>query len=392
MRSFIPTISLVSLISAFSSITQAQQIDTFSQIVSDCLSNEITRDNRIEACEFAVATDDLSASELSDLLVVLSDLRLEARDYGLALHGYQRAIATNPENVKAHDAKKELLGSVMEVFSDNPDALVEFVDRGLLYDANDSALFGLRAIAYRRLGDLASALSDFEMAMELHHYPHFFQLKRARLLWESDQAELASEDFEFLIRELAPNGPLVKRFESEIRQLDGYDRIVRQNALDFVPKLRIDTFVESWKLNRQENNFEAALVSIDALRQLLPNDLDVSLERAELLEVLGRTDDALQEYEAAIALSEATDQERLRNAMMVKVLLSRAELYIGRGSIDLALNHFRTVFTNAWPGKVQELQDVLTQEGFYTGELDDVYDSEVEIALRLCLEQFKCTD
>jgi tetratricopeptide (TPR) repeat protein len=249
------------------------------------------------AMQRALRSSELDPENVKPKLLYARAMLVEG-DTEQAIEYIARIIGDDPD--PDPDARMEL--AIMYLMTDREDDALSQVNQVLLEESGRSDALRLMAIINFRQNFLDAAWDDFEdlLATGQYRMDALYYLGRiADIREEYDRAIL-------LYREVGygSNAPAAQRRASallafEKDDLDGALQVLDEFA-EASPKHAVDMIIAKAQLYASMEEYERSLEYYDRAIEFRPDEEGTALSRAELLLRMGRLDDAISAYSAAV--------------------------------------------------------------------------------------------
>ncbi|WP_245288188.1 tetratricopeptide repeat protein [Bradyrhizobium sp. Ec3.3] len=200
-----------------------------------------------------------------------------------ALNDYGMAIKLDPKNVSYLKSRADLLERKGEVDAARADymSIIQLYDATIASAPTSEAAYE-RATLWRRLKDYQKALADYSLAIRLDPNDKYNFDSRAHL-----------------VQEMVDGAPQVMKYLDE-----------------FVSKE--PTFADNYRIRaeyRDESAIDKNLTDYDQAIRIKPDDVDLRLARAALLEKKGNLAGAIADYDRAVQIDPRNAQALYRRGM-----------------------------------------------------------------------------
>ena len=367
----------------------SQPAEPFSVSMNACLDQTLALNEQNAACAVVLDNDDVADDHKANMLVSRAEVLIYESELGEALVSYLTAINLDPQNDAAREGLRLLNRVVFEMLDEDPDKVIEYANRGLYIDPENSRLVALRGDAQVHLGNVEDGLRDINRAMELDLFPHLYQLKRAEINFELGRFDDAHSDLFFIIDDSSSSGTLERKVRAELSSASGIEAERLTVWLNAVPillgkalNLQVVTHIEL-------GDRPAAIDASIELAELEPENTANLRLLGALLVLTSRLDEALAVLDEAIRLARATEQGDT-NTELVTALKQRSGLYSRLDQNDLALADLEEVIAKSPVAEIEAFQAALSELGFYDEDINGEYDGATRSATITCLQQNAC--
>jgi tetratricopeptide (TPR) repeat protein len=393
--------------------------------IDACLAPNANLDAQILACDVAIQHSHASAAVKAYLPPILAELRREEGDfysafaqmrgsettgadlllamaqsqhaehrYDLAITFFQAAYADYENYEKVQIENLSFLEEIESLFEAQPEELVRLTSIGLEQAPTDPFLLQMRAINLIKLGRLEEGFSDWEAAMQSARYSHVYRYERALAYFRQGLVDDAFADLRYLSEQLKPGGTYERELLADIGLFDDYRAQIHQRVIDRLPGVWTDVFHLRVLISKEIEDTQAAFDAIADWQINEPDNVRAMVAKAELLAENGRFDEALIEFNAAVAQANLNDNGVVGLDGRL-ALPKRAQFFVHRGEIELAmqdLDLFLTYLAGYSPGDIEALQRYFSNLGFFDGEIDGEYNEQTRNGLQRCFEAGSCDD
>ena len=367
----------------------SQPAEPFSASMNACLDQTLALNEQNAACAVVLDNDDVADDHKANMLVSRAEVLIYESELGEALVSYLTAINLDPQNDAAREGLHLLNRVFFEMLDEDPDKVIEYANRGLYIDPENSRLVALRGDAQVHLGNVEDGLRDINRAMELDLFPHLFQLKRAEINFELGRFDDAHSDLFFIIDDSSSSGTLERKVRAELSSASGIEAERLTVWLNAVPillgkalNLQVVTHIEL-------GDRPAAIDASIELAELEPENTANLRLLGALLVLTSRLDEALAVLDEAIRLARATEQGDT-NTELVTALKQRSGLYSRLDQNDLALTDLEEAIAKSPVAVIEAFQAALSELGFYDEDINGEYDEATKSATITCLQQNAC--
>jgi tetratricopeptide (TPR) repeat protein len=263
-----------------------------------------------------------------------------------------RAYRMNNQGAKAEEALRKVLNA-------DPNSKEGLASLAQLYFEQgdyDQALDLLKKLPEDELDPSLLAMLAFAYS-QTHDYEHAIATYEKALAQDPDNLEL-------------------RRFYVEALRGEGKRDAARtelQKILNLDPEDGF-AYLHLGQLDRQEGRFEQARQELEHAKTLMPDDPEVPFEQAQLEDLLGDQDKAIEILQGLVKSSERPEgQYTASEAHVHAVALERlGSIYRSQNKIDQALEAFRQIVVlggNEAPGGERGIIDTLRQQRQYSKAL-----------------------
>lgn len=228
-----------------------------------------------------------------DLHLMLSAYLIDRRDWPAATQACDAALRAAPADLRAHDMRALL------ALAQRDTAGAERVYANLKSRQPDDAAPYLRlAQMHERRGRPDAALKEYDAAMRANPRDGRAAVAAFGLTLSRKQFDAAAARLQVLAR-TDPSAALVAQLEGDLAMARGLLRLAQdryQRLIDLAPD-RPAGYVQVARALAAQNQMPAALALLSHGEKATPDDITVSLARAEWLSRLGRHDEAIALYE-----------------------------------------------------------------------------------------------
>ena len=237
------------------------------------------------------------APDFVPALVTRGKLRLALGDAKGAAEDYDEAVRIDPVNPLAHAAQAQVREALGDI-----DGAIEALTRALDIAGEEPDYLADRALLHLDLGNIERALADLNRAFEAAPDRAGIRLLYADLLRIVDRYDDALEVIDALIDD-EPGLPVAYRLRAAIR----LSRDDEPGALaDLMAAIAIDpedaaAYATRALVHHQAERFDEAIADYDRSLELRPGDASTLNNRADARMLLGDLDLALEDIDAAVA-------------------------------------------------------------------------------------------
>lgn len=273
----------------------------YTEQIGDTQRGRVNEEMLEKALEQYQKIAELDPSDV-DVWVMLGRIHKLQTDSVAAEQAYQRALEIEPENERA------LVGLAMVYFDLGDHSKTSDVLRRVVSAAPSARNYAFLAKTYESMGEQELAAEAYQKALELQ--PRSTEVKKAYA-----QSLLRSGDSE----------AAVKVFEE----------LVEDNPRDAESNLRLS------QLYRQTGDLPKARVALDAAREVAPGDLEVQFTNVTLLELEGKSDEAIVQIKELLEATERTSYSAGERSNRILFLEQLSALYRGANRFDEAIETYR---------------------------------------------------
>lgn len=277
---------------------------------ADCEQNE-SQELRISGCTAAISSGEWHGQNLAWAHINRGRAHRMQGDHSLAIEDFDQALSLDPASFTAY-MNRGIARSGMALYS----RAIEDYNESLRLDPKSVAALSNRGNAYSSISQHLRAIEDFDQALEFNPDHMFTYNNRGSAYTHLGEHRRAIEDY------------------NEALRRDPNYASARNNRGNDLNRL-------AWALYLEGRNAEA-LADVDQALLDRPGYAAAFDTRAHVLAALGRSNEALTDFERAIETGEA----------------KFVRLY----------------------------QEALVAHGFYRGTINGIYDAEVRAALVACLK------
>ncbi|MCK0096593.1 tetratricopeptide repeat protein [Yoonia sp. F2084L] len=322
-------------------------------------------------------------------------LNVRRQNYSQALTDLQTAIEKDPTYRPAQREMKRLMESIQGWLRGQPAQLTAFADAGLINAPSDKDLLYLRAIGQMGEGKFIGAINDINLVIDATEHPQALIFARSAIHLTAQQFDLALADLEWLTRDPGAYDDAINEIAAQAQALmeDGKhdEAAILDGDVGVLASLYATALQARVAVNIGRNNWLGALEAIDLMIAYDGDDSSHWTARGEALERLGRPDEALESYSAAIRLIEAgatdlsSDNDARANAHLLRGALFQS---LRRG--QEATTDFETALSIGGAPLIRGFQQKMQDAGHYSGAIDGTYDMTTRDAVRRCANDPTC--
>ena len=256
---------------------------------------------------------------------------------------------------------------------DEYEKAIEYYNRALIYDKNNSEILRNLALAYRHLNQLDKAEKNIEQSLKVNEHDINSKILRANILFEQGKYKDAISRYDDILRESPDNASVMYNMAcAYIKTGDEFAAIEyfkRAGTADKIGEVTYKAYSRLGVIFTDRGDFEQAQKYLKMCVSLRPNDAvaKYNLGIAYLRE--GKKDAALDQFIQSEAMSENSQQvleglgeaffvmsqydrsinvfEKilLTNKRNVKILSRIGEIYYDKGDLDKAYDAFYKITT-----------------------------------------------
>ncbi len=334
---------------AIDNYLQAMKVDSDSAFVSEQLAELYIRTGRIREAvlEFEAAVsknpDDLNARRILARIYTeqIGDTqrgRVSEEMLGKALEQYQKIAELDSSDPEAW----VMLGRLHKLSTDSI-AAEEAYKRALEVDAdNEEALVGL-AMVYFDLGDHTKTVEVLQRVVSNNPSARTFAFL-AKAYENMGEPALAAETYRKALEVQPRNTQIKKAYAQSLLQINDlagaarvFEDLVKENERDAESYLRLS------QIYRQQGELPKARSALDSALELAPGDLEVQFTNVSLLEVEGKTDEAISSLKEILEATERTSYSPGERSNRVLFLEQLSSIYRSANRVEEAIEVYREI-------------------------------------------------
>lgn len=323
-------------------------------------------------------------------------LNMLAGDVEAAISDYHMSLVADPLYCRTHRILGDITHVTYKIGKNGQSALDEIIETRQCTAQHDQYLAFVNHLANFRDGPYRGAQDVLDQLISSTDRPEHLILRRAWISAQMGQHEDAIDDLDSLTADRELYERVGKQLRAQIRELRAAgnscaaDEFSTRNA-QFSSVYR-DALRLKIQLQMDLEKWTHALASLDELITVKPYTHVPWTRRGEVLDRLGREDEALASYLEAIRIARPENWNAARgySPELLQALFRVASIYEVQDRSAEALVVWDKSLSVAHKSVIGYAQEMMGIGGHYKGDQTKIYDEETKTAVRSCLADAEC--
>ena len=292
---------------------------------------------------------------------------------------------------------REMTWVLWKLGKEGPPALDEIIEEKRSANPQDPDLAFVEYLSDSENGPYSRAKDFLDLLIQSTDRPEYLMLLRARINARMNLYEQALEELDTLTNNSELYDKISEQMRAKIPELKGAGNSCAADQFSLQNRMYLYLYSESlqleFDLQKDIKNWAGALSSVDKMIAYRPQEHMPWTKRGEMLEHLGRVDEALASYEEAIRLGRPENYNAVHGTAspLIEALFRLSHIYNTQNRSAEASAVWDESLSVAGKSVIKDVQGMMEIAGHYEGERTDVYDEKTKAAVRACLSDPKCS-
>ncbi len=318
-----------------------------------------------------------------------------AGDVETAIADYRMSSKVDPLYCWTDARLRKMAYVLWRVGRTGPSALNEILEKRK-YVSHVADLAFVEYLANHADGPYNASEEVLDQLIQSTDRPEHLTLLLARINARSGRQDVALEQLDTLTEHPDLYDIISEQMRTRLYELEAAGKSCETEQFSFLNRKYLSLYKDSLELEfdilKDLGKWESALVSLDELIAYRPTRHVYWTNRGEVLDRLGREDDALASYLENIRLARPENDGAFGGSApeLLQALFRVASIYETQGRSAEALDIWDESLSVARKSVIGYVQEMMELAGHYEGDHTRIYDDETKTAVRVCLADTEC--
>lgn len=323
-------------------------------------------------------------------------LNMLTGDPETAIADYRKSSDIDHLDCPTNRRIREMTWVLWKLGKEGPSALDEIIEKKRSANPVDADLAFVEYLSDSKSGPYSRAKDFLDLLIQSTDRPEYLMLLRARINARMNLYEQALEELDTLTNNSELYDKISEQMRAKIQELEAAGNSCAADQFSLQNRMYLYLYSESlqleFDLQKDLENWEGALSSVDEMIAYRPQEHMPWTKRGEMLESLGRADEALTSYKEAIRLGRPENYNAAHGTAspLIEALFRLSHIYDTQNRSAEAPALWNESLSVAGKSVIKDVQEMMEIAGHYEGEQTGIFDENTKNAVRACLDDAQC--